>query len=118
MCSSDLLVFVPWLAHAGLALSIGLGAWVNALWLWWGLKRRGWYQPAPGWLRFLAQIGVSSALLAWFLGWVSGQFNWVGMQDQPWHRVGGLLLILLASVLLYFGVLRMLGLKWRALLRI
>ena len=112
------LVFVPWLAHAGLALSIGLGAWVNALWLWWGLKRRGWYQPAPGWLRFLAQIGVSSALLAWFLGWVSGQFNWVGMQDQPWHRVGGLLLILLASVLLYFGVLRMLGLKWRALLRI
>ena len=70
------LVFVPWLAHAGLALSIGLGAWVNALWLWWGLRRRGWYQPAPGWLRFLVQVGVSSALLAWVLWWVSGQFNW------------------------------------------
>jgi len=27
------LLFVPWLAHAGLALSIGLGAMVNALWL-------------------------------------------------------------------------------------
>ena len=35
---------VPRLAHAGLALSIGLGATLNALWLLLGLLRRGSYQ--------------------------------------------------------------------------
>jgi putative peptidoglycan lipid II flippase len=35
------LLFVPWLAHAGLALSIGVGALINAVWLLVGLLRRG-----------------------------------------------------------------------------
>eukprot|EP01031_Cornospumella_fuschlensis_P015525 gene15525-18979_t len=35
------LLFVPQLGHAGLALSIGCGALVNALWLLIGLHRRG-----------------------------------------------------------------------------
>ena len=35
------LVFVPWLDHAGLALSIGVGALLNALWLLLGLLQRG-----------------------------------------------------------------------------
>jgi peptidoglycan biosynthesis protein MviN/MurJ (putative lipid II flippase) len=35
---------VPLLAHAGLALSIGLGAIINALWLLSGLLRRGSFQ--------------------------------------------------------------------------
>jgi len=42
------LVLVPWLGHAGLALSIGLGALVNALLLLWGLLRVGAYRPHPG----------------------------------------------------------------------
>ena len=45
-------VFVPLFGHAGLALSVGLGATINAVWLFVGLKRGGWYQPAPGWGRF------------------------------------------------------------------
>ena len=44
-------VFVPLFAHAGLALSVSLGATINAVWLFIGLKRGGWYQPAPGWGR-------------------------------------------------------------------
>ena len=46
------LLLVPRMAHAGLALSIGLGALVNAAWLMGGLMRRGSYQPQPGWLRY------------------------------------------------------------------
>ncbi|MFY9510059.1 MAG: murein biosynthesis integral membrane protein MurJ, partial [Rubrivivax sp.] len=42
-------VFVPWVGTAGLALSIGLGATLNALLLLLGLLRRGVYRPAPGW---------------------------------------------------------------------
>ena len=49
------LVLVPWLAHAALTLSIGLGALVNAGWLLRGLMRAGVYRPAP-------RLGRASAL--------------------------------------------------------
>ena len=49
-------VFVPLFGHAGLALSVGLGATINAVWLFVGLKRGGWYQPAPGWGRFALKV--------------------------------------------------------------
>src|SRR4030095_8974953 len=56
-------VFVPFLGHAGLALSVSLGATINAVWLFVGLKRGGWYQPAPGWGR-LARETLRVAWLA------------------------------------------------------
>lgn len=50
------LVFVPYIAVAGLALSIGLGACLNASFLYWGLRKRGIYQPKPGWPTFPAPV--------------------------------------------------------------
>ncbi len=58
------LLFVPLFAHAGLALSIGLGACINAGLLYWGLHRRGIYVPRPGWTLFLAKLGGALVLLA------------------------------------------------------
>ena len=112
------LALVPWFAHAGLALSIGLGAWVNAAWLWWGLRRRGHYRPQPGWGRFLAQVGLAGAVLAAWLVWAQQQWDWLALQAQPWLRLGWLALVLAVAVLLYFTVLRVAGLKWRAFVRI
>ena len=43
------LAFVPLFAQAGLTLSIGIGALINALALLFGLLRRGSYRPRPGW---------------------------------------------------------------------
>jgi putative peptidoglycan lipid II flippase len=112
------LALVPWLGHAGLALSIGLGACVNALWLWWGLRKRGHLQPAPGWIRFLCQILLASAALVAWLCACARYIDWLALRDQPLQRLGWLTLMLLVSALVYFGVLRMVGLKWRALIRI
>jgi putative peptidoglycan lipid II flippase len=39
-----------------LALSIGLGALINAVWLLIGLMRRGSYKPTPGWGVFALQV--------------------------------------------------------------
>ena len=50
------LVLVPLFAHAGLALSVSLGACANALALFIGLKRRGVYAPRVGWLAFLMRL--------------------------------------------------------------
>jgi putative peptidoglycan lipid II flippase len=76
------LVFVPYLAHAGLALAIGMGAMVNALWLLIGLMRRGAYTPTPGWARFALQVVAASALMAVFLMWLAARVNWLGFEGH------------------------------------
>ena len=108
---------VPLLAHAGLALSIGLGALVNALWLLLGLMRRGSFTPRPGWGRMALQVACASALLAVFLMWASQHFDWLGLRAHSLQRAGLLALLLGASAAIYFGALWACGLKLRQLLR-
>ncbi len=110
-------VLVPWLAHAGLALSIGLGALVNALWLLWGLLRRGAYQPAPGWALFALQVAAASCLMGVLLLWGTDHFAWEQMRAHSLQRAGLLALLVVASAAVYFAVLWAGGLRLRSLLR-
>ena len=107
------LVLVPLFQHAGLALSIGLGALVNSGWLLVGLRRRGSWQPAAGWPRFLLQVVAGTALLAVFLLWASSQVPWVAMRDQALLRAGLLAAVLTASIAIYFGALWAAGVQLR-----
>ena len=110
-------VLVPRMAHAGLALSIGLGALVNALWLLIGLLRRGSFQPAPGWGLFGAQVAAASLLLGALLSWVSAYFPWIALGDAGGKRVLLLAAWMAVAAVLYFGVLRMAGLRVGSLVR-
>jgi putative peptidoglycan lipid II flippase len=58
------LALVPWLRHAGLALSVSLGACANAAALLIGLRRRGIYTPTPGWAAFLGKLLLALGALA------------------------------------------------------
>lgn len=111
------LLLVPWLAHAGLALSISLGAWMNALWLLHGLKKRGAYTPRAGWPRFIVQVAMALAALGSVLAWGSQHFDWVALQATPLLRAGIVLGMVAGGALLYFGVLMLLGMKPRQMLR-
>jgi putative peptidoglycan lipid II flippase len=108
---------VPVLQHAGLALAIGIGALINALWLLLGLLRRGSYKPAPGWGLFALQVLAASALLAVFLLWAAGSVSWTGLKSEYVQRVGLLTLVLFASAAIYFVALWASGLKVRQLVR-
>jgi len=110
------LVLVPWLAHAGLALSIGLGALINAAWLLIGLIRRGAYQPSEGWWRFGLQVLAASALLAIYLLWASAQVSWVDGVHIG-RRLLSLVLLLGGAVVVYFGVLMLAGVQLRQFMR-
>ncbi len=110
-------LLVPRMAHAGLALSIGLGALVNAAWLLLGLLRRGSFQPSPGWGLFGAQVLAASLLLGALLSWFSAHFSWIGMGDASGARAALLAACMAAAVLLYFCVLGLAGLKLRTLVR-
>ncbi len=105
--------FVPLFKHAGLALSIGLGALLNAGWLLLGLRRRGSWTPSPGWPRFLLQVIAATALLTVFLAWSAGHFEWLTPGSRALQRAGLLASLLLASAVVYFGALRAAGVQLR-----
>lgn len=107
------LVFVPYLHHAGLALSIGLGALVNAGSLLVGLLRRGSFRPRPGWGLFGLQVVAASALLAVYLAWAAHAFPWVAWRADPWLRVAAMAGTLAGAVVIYFGALLAAGVKLR-----
>jgi putative peptidoglycan lipid II flippase len=108
---------VPYLRHAGLALSIGLGALVNAAWLLWGLRKSDTYRPSPGWGRFAWQVTLSSMVLGVWLFWACGHWDWTALHATPWLRVALMAGVLALSALVYFVSLIGSGLKLRALWR-
>jgi putative peptidoglycan lipid II flippase len=111
------LVLVPVFGHAGLALSIGLGALVNAGWLFVGLRRSGAYTPLPGWGMFAFRVLLASTLLGALLAWGATAVDWVGLRDRPWVRIGWVAAFLGGSALLYFGTLAATGMKLRQFVR-
>lgn len=112
------LVFVPWIAHAGLALSIGLGACMNAAFLYWGLKRRGIYIALPGWRMFFIRLSGALFLMGGVALWTAGQFDWVALHATPFIRVGALLIVMAACGISYFGALLAMGFRFRDFKRI
>ncbi len=111
------LVLVPWLGHAGLALSIGLGAWFNAALLLAGLLKRGAYKPQPGWMRFGLQVLVANLALGTVLWWAGRAIDWTGLQAHWAQRAGLVAAVLFGVALLYGLVLLLAGLRPRQFLQ-
>jgi putative peptidoglycan lipid II flippase len=110
-------LFVPLLAHAGLALAIGVGAMVNALWLLVGLVRSRTFVAQPGWARFALQVLAASALLAIFLMWANSSIPWLAMHAEKLKRIGALALVVSSGAAIYFIAIWATGLNLRQLLR-
>ena len=105
---------MPWLGHAGLALSIGLGAVVNAVWLFIGLRRGGWYRPPRGWGRFVAaRRGGDRWRWAGLLALAAARIDWIGLVAHEGLRAAALAGVLGGAALVYFGVLLALGFRPR-----
>jgi putative peptidoglycan lipid II flippase len=106
------LVFIQSLAHAGLALAIGMGACLNAGLLYWQLRKADMFRPQPGWALFLgklllAVLSMSALLLAamhYMPAWAEGDML------LRLLRLGGLVML---GLLGYFGMLLLLGFRLR-----
>lgn len=107
-------ILVPWMAHAGLALSIGLGALLNAAWLCRGLLRSGRYVPVAGWWGFAGRVLLACGALAAWLAWAAQAVPWLTLRQDPLARLALMAGVLVVSALLYFGVLWLLGLRVKA----
>jgi putative peptidoglycan lipid II flippase len=102
--------FIWQLRHTGLALAIGLAAWLNAGMLYWKLRQHGVFTPKAGWLLFLLRALVALTVMAGVLWWLaSGVDYW--MQSGVWVRIERLALVIAAGATSYFGALWLMGFR-------
>jgi putative peptidoglycan lipid II flippase len=111
------IVFVPTLAHAGLALATSLAACANAWLLYRGLRKRAIYTPAPGWAGLIIKIVISALVMGAAIGAIALELDWSGLAHQPILRIIWLGVILLVAAMVYFGCLRLLGVRWMQLMK-
>ena len=111
------IALVPLFQHAGLSLSIGLGALINAVWLLAGLLRRKSYMPGPGWGIFVLQVLAGSALLVIYLLWAEQAVDWVDLRSESLKRLGVMGGAFTGAVVLYLGAVSVAGLNLREFLR-
>lgn len=110
------IVLVPRYQHAGLALSIGLGGLINASLLLRGLLRDGTFKPARAvWLPYIFKLLLVSTVLAAGLYWANQALPW--LEWSAWQRLPALLGVMLACAVVYFGLLHLIGVKLREVMR-
>lgn len=112
------LIFIPQLAHVGLALSVGLGACFNAGFLFILLKRHGIYQPEPGWLIFFSKQIVALIPMGALALFLKSQFDWIAMQNHSIFRALCLTGILALCMAVYFVGLLAMGFRFSDFKRI
>ncbi|WP_426111113.1 murein biosynthesis integral membrane protein MurJ [Massilia sp. PWRC2] len=104
-------LFVPRLQVAGLALSIGLGACLNALCLYIGLRRRRIYTPQAGWPGFLLRLLLAVTAMGVLCWYGQSLIDWPAMHAHAWLRAAALFAIIALAAALYFIVLLALGFR-------
>jgi putative peptidoglycan lipid II flippase len=106
------LLFVGRYQHAGLALSIGLGACLNAGFLFWGLRHKNIYAPLPGWTLFLTRLAGALMLMGGTAMWLERQFDWLALRAHPLERIAALALVLGICGAVYFAALLLAGFRF------
>ncbi len=102
--------FVPWFAHAGLALSIGLGACINAALLYYFLVRDGFFHRGTEWGVFLMKLLVALYVMGGALWWAMGsEQQWLAM--TLWTKVIHLTWLVLIGAGTYLGSLWIMGMR-------
>ncbi|MCI0401198.1 MAG: murein biosynthesis integral membrane protein MurJ [Gammaproteobacteria bacterium] len=107
----SLLLVIP-LAHAGLALSTSLSAFLNAGLLYRALRAQGAYRPMPGWTPLLLRVAIASGVLGAVLtagvGEITTWLSW-GVSARALH----LALWIAVGAATYLISLWLAGLRWR-----
>ena len=114
LCVTQLLnlVLVGWLQHAGLALSIGLAACLNAGLLFRGLRRQGIYTPQPGWPKFYAKLLLAMLAMGATLWFAAGDAaSW--LEGSLTQRLLRLAVVVILGASAYFITLWLAGFRLR-----
>lgn len=103
------------LAHAGIALATSLAALINMGCLYYVLRQRGYYSPRDGWQSFAIRLVISNLVLALWLIFGSDSLS-VWVTESTMWRVMHLTFLLGTSVVLYFAMLYLTGIRLQHLM--
>ena len=103
------LINVPLFSHAGLALSVGMGACFNAGVLMLTLRKRGVFTPLAGWKKLFIAIFVGAALLVVYLGVIQHYVVWTELTCAWILKVALILAVVVGAAVLYLGTLAAFG---------
>jgi len=118
----NLLLVIPlhsyWqVGHLGLAAATSLSAFLNAILLYFALRKQGIYQPIQGWLRFFIRLAIAVLVMLLVLIQLSNalggleslySFNWT-------QRVGFIGLLCGAGFVGFAASLLLMGFRWSEL---
>ncbi|MBV8209443.1 MAG: murein biosynthesis integral membrane protein MurJ [Burkholderiaceae bacterium] len=107
------IVLVPWFRHAGLAMSVSLGACANAALLLWSLRRRGFYRPMPGWSSFFSRELLALGALAVLLWAIRAHLPMPTPTSAFGARLEWLSIVVGAGGAVYLAMLWLLGFRLR-----
>lgn len=110
------LAFISKLQHAGLALSIGLGACLNAGLLYYHLRKGQVFLPQPGWILFFTRLMIAVVTMAATLHLAMGSSEaWLHYRVLiKFSYLAGLVLL---GAGVYFAVLWLLGIRIKDFMR-
>ena len=109
------IVLVRYFQHVGLALSVSIAAWANALLLFAILLIQNVYRPEPGWIMFLVKICAAVSAMVFVLVYLD-------VDENTWfawsliERVSRLGIMVTLGAAAYFVVLYVLGVRPKQLL--
>ena len=112
MCFTQLMnfIFISHLKHVGLALSISLGAWLNAMILLFNLIKQKMYIASTNWVLFLFKLSIAASVMAIFL-LLSMHYLPLNFIGNNLVRVISLTVLIVVAAVSYFITLYLLGFK-------
>ena len=102
--------------HAGLALASSAAAYINAILLYRGLRKREVYMPERGWLRLWISVIIACVTMGWLLVFMTHDIDsW--LQADAALRIKNLALTIVFGIILFVFTSMVFGLKKHDLLR-
>jgi putative peptidoglycan lipid II flippase len=104
------LIFIGPFKHAGLSLSIGLSACLNASCLCYFLIRKQLYQPQGNWGQFLLRLIIAVIIMSLAIE-IALHYLPVNFAGVMWLRIVSLVVIIIIAAIAYFSALFALGFR-------
>lgn len=102
------------LAHTGLALATTLSAYLNAMWLFLGLRKAGFYQAQAGWGKWITRIAVANSVMVVVILSINPA-NELWMVFSEWQRAMWMLALVSAGAGSYGVTLLLMGVRLKDL---
>jgi putative peptidoglycan lipid II flippase len=108
------IIFAYYFAHVGLAIATSISAVINASLLYYYLNKQSIYQFSNDLVKLFLKVLLASFIMVVFILNFSNDINFY-LENGVWQRITSVAITIVASAVLYFACLRLLGIRMKQL---